>query len=133
SLEITIEPDEQNSDNNNYEELELDENKDDYQSGQDDDNYNTKFRDPEDASTKDATNNPIQELFNHVFVNNSLTCISPIEKPYYSAKIYLDICHLCGSSKIPNVATSKGLWPTCYEYVGIGGLKNCYKWKPTSE
>ncbi|CAG8844030.1 10865_t:CDS:1, partial [Racocetra persica] len=49
SLKTTIKPDEQNSDNNNYKELELDENEDNYQSGQDDDNYNTEFRDPEDA------------------------------------------------------------------------------------
>ncbi|CAG8802181.1 7899_t:CDS:1, partial [Racocetra persica] len=82
--------------------LELDKNEDDYQSGQDDDNYNTKFRDPENASTKDATNDPIHKLFNRVFVNDSLTCISPIEKLYYLAKIYPDICHLYASSKIPN-------------------------------
>ncbi|CAG8808966.1 31523_t:CDS:1, partial [Racocetra persica] len=111
----------------------LDENKDDYQSSQDDDNYNTEFRDPEDASTKDATNNPIQELFNCIFVNNSLTCASPIEKLYYSAKIYPDICHLCGSFKIPNVAISKGLQPICHECVGVGGSKKYYEWKPTSE
>ncbi|CAG8854240.1 37007_t:CDS:1, partial [Gigaspora margarita] len=119
SLEIAVETNEQDS-NNNYEEpgndIELDEN-DDYQSDQDDDNYNIESRDSEANSIEDTTSDPIQELFNRVFVNDLLTCSTPIEKPYYSAKIYPNICYLCGSSKIPNVVTSKGLWPTCHECV----------------
>ncbi|CAG8698431.1 26620_t:CDS:2 [Dentiscutata erythropus] len=102
SLELAVELDSDNEEPENN--IKLDEN-DDYQSDQGDD---TEFKDPEDDSTKDATTNLIQELFNRGFVNNSLTCALPIEKPYYSAKIYPKICYLCDNFKIPNIATSKG-------------------------
>ncbi|RIB27593.1 hypothetical protein C2G38_2240023 [Gigaspora rosea] len=92
SLEMAVEPTSKTLDEN-----------DNYQSDQDDDNCNIEFRVPEVDSIKDTTTNPIKELFNHIFVNDSLTCFTPIKKLYYSAKIYPNICYLCGSFKIPIV------------------------------
>ncbi|CAG8825048.1 16895_t:CDS:2, partial [Racocetra persica] len=36
--------------------------------------------------------NSINKLFFRVFVNNLLSCAERIEKPYYSAGIYPDVC-----------------------------------------
>ncbi|CAG8811862.1 17370_t:CDS:1, partial [Gigaspora margarita] len=60
----------------------------------------------------DKTNDPIQEIFKHIFVNNSWTCDFSIEKPYYFAKIYLDVCYLCGSFEI-EPSTSKSTQLVC--------------------
>ncbi|CAG8840498.1 3162_t:CDS:2, partial [Gigaspora margarita] len=52
---------------------------------------NTDYEDaqPKDFisnNSKEMVNNPIQKLFICIFVNNSWTCASPIENPYYFAK-----------------------------------------------
>ncbi|CAG8803823.1 25310_t:CDS:1, partial [Racocetra persica] len=51
-------------------------------------------------NSEDVISDPIQELFAHIFVNDSWTCASSIEKLYYSAKIYLNICCNCGTTNI---------------------------------
>uniref|UniRef100_U9T5Z8 Uncharacterized protein n=1 Tax=Rhizophagus irregularis (strain DAOM 181602 / DAOM 197198 / MUCL 43194) TaxID=747089 RepID=U9T5Z8_RHIID len=48
----------------------------------------------------DNTEDPIQELFSRVFVNDSWSCTSQVEKPYFSTGIYPDICIECGNSNI---------------------------------
>ncbi|CAG8592034.1 10287_t:CDS:2, partial [Cetraspora pellucida] len=65
------------------------------QSDQDDTNTESDFV---GNNIKDVISNPVQELFICIFVNDSWTYASPIEKPYYSAKIYPSICYTCGSS-----------------------------------
>jgi len=53
----------------------------------------------------------IREIFSRVFVNDSWSCSSQVEKPYYSAGIYPDICFECGSPEVTKVA--KGEQPHC--------------------
>ncbi|CAG8449114.1 2639_t:CDS:2 [Scutellospora calospora] len=57
--------------------------------------------------------NSIYELFLKVFVNDSLTCTTEIEKPYYSARIYPDVCIHCGCLDISN---SENEYPHCNDY-----------------
>ena len=49
---------------------------------------------------------PIKQLFDHVFINKSLTCTSPMETPYFSACLYPLVCFHCGSQEyikpVPN-------------------------------
>ncbi|CAG8846194.1 28703_t:CDS:2, partial [Racocetra persica] len=45
-----------------------------------------------DTVAKDS----IYKLFLKVFVSDSLICTTEIEKPYYSARIYPDVCVHCG-------------------------------------
>jgi hypothetical protein len=53
----------------------------------------------------------IREIFSRVFVNDLWSCFSQVEKPYYSAGIYPDICFKCGSPEVTKVA--KGEQPHC--------------------
>ncbi|GES77342.1 hypothetical protein GLOIN_2v1880501 [Rhizophagus clarus] len=71
----------------------------------------------------------IREIFSRVFVNNSWSCALQIEKPYYSAGIFLDVCFECRSPEVTNVA--KGEHPHCS---GCGGntinlSKKRLRWK----
>ncbi|CAG8457754.1 24796_t:CDS:2 [Gigaspora rosea] len=50
-----------------------------------------------EEDTEDVISDPVQKIFKNVFVNDSWTCNSPVEKPYYSASIYPEVCYLCGS------------------------------------
>ncbi|CAG8654977.1 11364_t:CDS:1, partial [Scutellospora calospora] len=99
--------------------------------------------DHSDTECEDLPNNtsnysdPIQELFTRVFVNDSLTCASPMEKLYYSAKIYPLVCYLCSSSSVSNnpkeKMASKTIRPTCDKCTGLGSSKKRYGWKPISD
>ncbi|GBB94233.1 hypothetical protein RclHR1_23160002 [Rhizophagus clarus] len=57
------------------------------------------------ADTEVSNNNDdyesdnVSEIFEKVKINNSLTCNSPMEIPYYSSGLFEDICFQCG--KIP--------------------------------
>ncbi|CAG8843524.1 25695_t:CDS:2, partial [Gigaspora margarita] len=53
-----------------------------------------------EEDTEDVISDPIQKIFKNVFVNDSWTCNSPVEKPYYLASIYSEVCYLCGSLNI---------------------------------
>ncbi|CAG8759807.1 13806_t:CDS:1 [Racocetra persica] len=59
-----------------------------------------------DTVAKDS----IYELFLKVFVNDSLICTTEIEKPYYSARIYPDVCIHCGCL---DVSKSANKYPRC--------------------
>ncbi|PKC15507.1 hypothetical protein RhiirA5_408130 [Rhizophagus irregularis] len=65
---------------------------------------------PEDSDNEDEES---------VFVNDSWSCASQVEKPYYSAGIFLDVYFECGSLEVTNVA--KGEHPHCS---GCGGNTN---------
>ncbi|CAG8610233.1 1741_t:CDS:1 [Racocetra persica] len=69
---------------------------------------NKETGEPENRFTKD---NPIYKLFQRVFVNDSWSCASPIEKPYYLAGIFPPVCFLCGNRDVTN--PSKGERPLC--------------------
>ncbi|GES93292.1 hypothetical protein GLOIN_2v1763419 [Rhizophagus clarus] len=47
----------------------------------------------------DYESDNLSEIFEKVKINNSLTCNSPMEIPYYSSGLFEDICFQCG--KIP--------------------------------
>lgn len=63
-------------------------------------------------SSEDAISDLIQKLFTHIFVNDSWTCASPIEKLYYLAKIYPNICCNCGTT-ILMLKSRKNIYLTC--------------------
>ncbi|CAG8855760.1 37273_t:CDS:2, partial [Gigaspora margarita] len=65
-----------------------------------------------------------------IFVNDSWSCASPIEKPYYSAEIFPVVCFLCGSKNVTKPTNNER--PLC---AGCGGKnkklpKKWYKWRP---
>ncbi len=66
--------------------------------------------DEPEESEKDVEE--IRELFLRVFVNDSWSCVSQIEKPYYSAGIYPDVCIECGNLDVIN-RTAKDEFPRC--------------------
>ncbi|CAG8827310.1 46150_t:CDS:1, partial [Gigaspora margarita] len=66
-----------------------------------------------------------------VFVNDSWTCASPIERPYYSAGIYPDICYNCGSAE--DLKKTKGELPLCSKCTGVTIPKKRFKWKQGSK
>ncbi|CAG8733643.1 12884_t:CDS:2 [Rhizophagus irregularis] len=70
----------------------------------------------------------IREIFSRVFVNDSWSCASQVEKPYYSAGIYPDVCIKCGSLDVTRVA--KGEQPCCSECSGNSSIsKKRLRWK----
>ncbi|CAG8530061.1 7264_t:CDS:2, partial [Gigaspora margarita] len=87
-----------------------------------------KEKDQSDQEEKDqiVISDPVQELFTHIFVNDSWTCASLIEKPYYLAKIYPSICYTCGSPDIERMA-SKNTYSTCNNCTTSS--KKQYKWE----
>ncbi|CAG8638896.1 6623_t:CDS:2, partial [Racocetra fulgida] len=72
-----------------------------------------------DSETKsllslDADKTMIKQLFEKLFINDGLTCNSPMEKAYYSAQIFSLLCFNCGDTDIvtPIPATQ---YPLCTE------------------
>ena len=84
--------------------------------------------DNEDEESSEKEEDSIREIFSRVFVNDSWTCASQVEKPYYSAGIYPEVCIKCGTLDATRVA--KGEYPQCS---GCGGNNNVskkrLKWK----
>ncbi|CAG8789107.1 28598_t:CDS:2, partial [Gigaspora margarita] len=70
---------------------------------------------PNVRSDETSTGDPIYELFQQVFVNDSWNCASPIKKPYYSARIFPLVCFLCGSKNVTKSSNSER--PLC---IGCG-------------
>ncbi|CAG8723123.1 27745_t:CDS:2, partial [Racocetra persica] len=66
-------------------------------------------------SSLDADKTTIKELFEKVFINDGLTCNSPMEKAYYSAQIFSLLCFKCGDADIvtPIPATQYPLYTEC--------------------
>ena len=58
----------------------------------------------------DAKNEDINVL-DKVFVRENLSCMSIVEKPYFSCEFLKKVCIHCGSSK--NVTTSVDSYPKC--------------------
>ncbi|CAI2195293.1 3468_t:CDS:2, partial [Funneliformis geosporum] len=56
---------------------------------------NEKENNGENLMETDSHNDPIAELFKLVQVNRKHTCSSPIEKPYFVAGIFPQICNVC--------------------------------------
>ncbi|CAG8841046.1 952_t:CDS:2, partial [Gigaspora margarita] len=81
-------------------------------------------------SKRESTKDPIYELFQRVFVNDSWSCVSPIEKPYYSAGIFPIVCFLCGSKNVTKPTNNE--WPLCARCGGKNKKlpKKWYKWRP---
>ncbi|CAG8719798.1 8149_t:CDS:1, partial [Cetraspora pellucida] len=67
-------------------------------------------------SEEKSTDDPLYELFQRVFVNDFWCCTSLIEKLYYSAGIFPDMCYLCSNRNVTK--PSKGEQPMC---VGCDG------------
>ncbi|CAB4438911.1 unnamed protein product [Rhizophagus irregularis] len=86
-------------------------NNDEQNKPEDLDNRNEEFEIDIDKEPDNATEDSIYELFSRVFVNDSWSCSSPIEKPYYSAGIYPDVCIECGSLDVNRV--TKDEHPRC--------------------
>ncbi|CAG8814823.1 29084_t:CDS:1, partial [Racocetra persica] len=128
------------SDNDNDELVNSNESDDDFNifvnSNESDDDFNESVNNNEsdklvdseksdyDSETKslsnfgllDADKPTIKQLFEKVFVNDRLTCNSPMEKAYYSAQIFLLLCYKCGDTDIviPIPATQ---YPLCTECI----------------
>jgi hypothetical protein len=49
----------------------------------------------------------ICKLFSRVFVNDSWSCASQVEKPYYSGEIYPNVCIECGSLDVNKTVKDK--------------------------
>ncbi|RIB19212.1 hypothetical protein C2G38_2036228 [Gigaspora rosea] len=100
----------------------------DHSDQSDQDNYeineaNDFYSKEHEQNKEDEINDPIQEIFNRVFINDSWTCDSLIEKLYYSAKIYPAVCYLCGSLEVGPSAT-----PVCNNCAGTNSpTKHCGK------
>ena len=71
----------------------------------------------------------IREIFLRVFVNDSWSCASQVEKPYYSAGIFPDVCFECRSPNVTKV--TKGELPHCSVCSGITNSisKKRLRWK----
>ncbi|CAG8848397.1 14780_t:CDS:1, partial [Racocetra persica] len=88
-----------------------------------DDHENNKLLNNEesdyDSETKslsslDADKTTIKELFEKVFINDGLTCNSPMEKAYYSAQIFSLLCFECGNTDII-IPIPAAQYPLCTE------------------
>jgi len=76
----------------------------------------------------DNMDDSIRELFLRVFVNDSWSCESQVEKPYYSAGIYPDVCIECGNSEVTRA--EKGEHPHCTDCSSNNVIsKKRLKWK----
>lgn len=84
---------------------------------EDEESGNNEEEEPVEEPEKEEDS--IREIFSRVFVNDSWSCASQVEKPYYSAGIFPDVCFECGSLEVTNVA--KGEHPHCS---GCGGNTN---------
>ncbi|EXX50135.1 hypothetical protein GLOIN_2v1786258 [Rhizophagus irregularis DAOM 181602=DAOM 197198] len=87
---------------------------------------------PENSDDENESDNnmedSIRELFSRVFVNDSWSCTSQVEKPYYSAGIYPDVCIECGSLDINETAEDK--FPHCSSCSDNTAIsKKRLKWK----
>lgn len=94
-----------------------------------DEQHDPENLDDETAEESEKDVEAIHELFTRVFVNDSWTCTSPVEKPYYSAGIYPDICIECGNLDVNN-RTAKGEFPhcsTCSNNIAVSKKRQMWK------
>ena len=136
-LAMTIPPKQSDDDTGN--EISHDKEADDQEIMDEEDDSNENEYEPEDSDNEEEEpdNNdkesekeedPIHEIFSRVFVNDSWSCASQVEKPYYSTGIYPDVCIECGSLDVTRVA--KGEHPHCSGCSGNSNVsKKRLKWK----
>ncbi|RIA97585.1 hypothetical protein C1645_249080 [Glomus cerebriforme] len=102
---------------------------------EEDSNKNFNLDNEEESDNDEETDihieDPIQKLLSRVFVNDSWSCASQVEKPYYSAGIYPDVCIECGNLNVSKVA--KGKHSCCNECSGTFTSKRRLKWKQDSK
>jgi len=92
--------------------------------GSDNDTINDDMEEEETDDTRDS----IQELFLKVFVNDSWSCMLQVEKPYYLAGIYPEVCIECGNLDV--IKAAKGETSCCSECSGKTVIsKKRLKWK----
>ena len=97
---------------------------------EDSDNEESDNDEEEEPKEKEAEKeeDSIREIFSRVFVNDSWSCASQVEKPYYSAGIFPDVCFECGSSNVTEVTT--GEHPHCSICSGNTNIsKKRLRWK----
>ena len=107
-----------------------DENDKDQENIDEEDDCNENEPEDLDDMDEELDNNmgdSIHELFSRVFVNNSWSCASQVEKPYYSAGIYPDVCIECGSLEVNR--TTKDEHPLCNGCGNNTISKKRLKWK----
>src|SRR3954453_10939164 len=102
--------DENNKDQENIDEEDDCNENEQYEPAEDLDDMDKDLDDMEEE-LDDNMEDSICELFSRVFVNNSWSCASQIEKPYYSAGIYPDVCIECGNLEVNR--TTKDEHPHC--------------------
>ena len=136
-LTMAIPPKRSDDDMNN--EISHDKEADDQEIMDEEDDSNENEHEPEDLDNEEeeSDNNDkesekeedsVREIFSRVFVNDSWSCASQIEKPYYSTGIYPDVCIECGSLDVTRVA--KGEHPHCSGCSGnANASKKRLKWK----
>ncbi|CAG8556438.1 8858_t:CDS:2, partial [Cetraspora pellucida] len=73
-------------------------------------NASVSSDEPKDSERK-STNDPLYKLFQKVFINDSWSCVSLIEKPYYFAEIFFEMCYLYGDQNAAK--TLKTEQPLC--------------------
>ncbi|CAG8816746.1 92_t:CDS:1, partial [Gigaspora rosea] len=71
-------------------------------------NYNDKSLTEQNVNSGPS----IKALFGRVFVNAKLTCSTPMKVPYFSSRLYPDICFQCGDAEILS-PTPAGEQPYC--------------------
>ncbi|CAG8833368.1 7342_t:CDS:1, partial [Gigaspora margarita] len=73
-------------------------------------------------SKREFTKDPIYELFQQVFVNDSWNCVFPIKKLYYLARIFPVVDFLYSSKNVTKLSNNK--WLLCTRY---GGKNKSYQ------
>lgn len=115
----------------------IDEVDDSNENEQDEDSDGTIEPDDSENEKEDSDNNEeeeheekedsIREIFSRVFVNDSWTCASQVEKPYFSAGIYPDVCIECGNLNVSRVEKEH---PRCNDCSGNTSVsKKRLRWK----
>ncbi|CAI2167177.1 19849_t:CDS:2, partial [Funneliformis geosporum] len=90
--------------------------------------YTKESETSKDDNINNYESDNVSKLFEKVKVNNSLTCDSSMEIPYYSSELFEDICFQCG--KIPEegdnnqVSIEEGYYYYCNEcYITVNNKK----------
>ncbi|GES78781.1 hypothetical protein GLOIN_2v1717957 [Rhizophagus clarus] len=84
------------------------------------DNRNMEVNEDNEKKNNNETN-PIAELFKIVQINRKHTCTSVIEKPYFIARIFSQICNICGLSE--DLIQVENELPYCKECYALAGEK----------
>ncbi|CAG8552436.1 19428_t:CDS:1 [Gigaspora rosea] len=78
------------------------------------DNNTNGIEENVDESPVEQDKVSLETLFKQVFVNAKLTCLTPMEVPYFSSRLYPDVCFQCGNAEVL-LPTPTGQQPYCSE------------------